>query len=170
MLLIWNSVYFLWIFFILFSLTCHSLCFQLSFNVITHILFLLLEDEWVPYLLFMKVLLVWLWMNLWPCVQKYLLGYSFNTYFFLIISDFLETFEFPCFMFHAVSVLQWWVLGFCCNLWIFVWSNQLGDEILLWEICKCQVVQCWRKIFLFFCCMVVIMETWLYSLRVMFFY
>ena len=75
--------------------------------------FFFVDYSWFPSLLFLKVLLVWLWMTLFPCDQQYTFGSSFETYFFLLISAFSSNVWVACPMFpvlFCISIASFYVI------------------------------------------------------------
>ena len=89
-----------WLLFIIYSLTCHSIGFHPKFDLIHSIVLVLLAASWRPYILVVHVLLVWPWTILCPWDHQYTLGSSFDSYLFLLTSDFywvvFPMFPFPC--------------------------------------------------------------------------
>ena len=153
--------------FILFPSTFHPLWLQLSFDVPPPIILVLVDDYGCPCLRVVQVFHVWLWMNFSPCDQQYPFGSSFDIYFFLLVSDFSWRVCVACPILlvpYCISLAMVAVIFFGI-FQCFFWSNQLGNDILVWEIYKWQVVKCQGKILLFFFCMFGIMEAWLYNFQ-----
>ena len=93
------------------------------------IVLVLMDTSWWPSLLVVQYFLVWMWVNLCPCDQKYPFGSSLKNICSSLFLIFLQIFEVcaPCFLFNAGSGLQWRMLESCWTLSVFYLRKLAGQ-------------------------------------------